>query len=657
MYRICGILGIMGFLFFSCGRKQNYLEEALRIAGENSEEIEKVLAHYRQNPSDSLKYRAAVFLIENMPGHFSYKDTALLKRYYDAIDTAFINNKHLGVDETASLLESVSSKFSNKDMTYVYDIHSITANFLIDDIERSFAIWEKSEWCTHVKFKDFCEYILPYKVAELQPLDDWKKYMENEHKGKIDTLHFCSLYENSAYFACLTVNQLLKDSLRPRIIPEGKIKIITFANPKSLLEMTIGRCDEYSVLTLLVMRAKGIPVMIDHTPQWPFRSMGHTWNVVLHNTGKNVVFAGANTNPGEPHKVEHKMAKVFRKTYAINRDIGSLIASEKQVPLHFRSLFNKDVTEEYLDTEDLEITLKVKNPGCRYAYLAVFNNREWIPIQYGRISGKKVRFEKMGRDIVYLPVYYKDNMVIPAADPFILTERGNIRTLNIDTVNTQTLVVNRKYPYFQHVYNVGHRVLGGKIQASNHVGFDPCFTLHTINEFGVEAREIRLDSIKEAYRYWRYYSPDSAYCNMADLYFFPSEAKSPVIGKIIGTAGSIIPDGAHTIEACFDNNPLTYFDAPTPSGSWVGMDFGVPVAMDKIFYVPRGDGNCVTLEHRYLLLYWKDGAWIRTDERTATDIKLIYENLPSNTLYWLRDLTEGIEERIFTYENRKQVWW
>jgi hypothetical protein len=36
---------------------------------------------------------------------------------------------------------------------------------------------------------------------------------------------------------------------------------------------------------------------------------------------------------------------------------------------------------------------------------------------------------------------------------------------------------------------------------------------------------------------------------------------------------------------------------------------------------------------------------------------LLYENAPLNGLFLLRNLTIGVEERIFTYENGKQVWW
>lgn len=45
------------------------LELALRIAKGNRTELEKVLYYYQQDATDSLKYKAACFLIENMPYH------------------------------------------------------------------------------------------------------------------------------------------------------------------------------------------------------------------------------------------------------------------------------------------------------------------------------------------------------------------------------------------------------------------------------------------------------------------------------------------------------------------------------------------------------------------------------------------------------------
>ena len=56
------------FFLFSCCQKNDRLQTALNHAGDNRMELEKVLRHYEE---DTLKLRAAKFLIENMPYHFS----------------------------------------------------------------------------------------------------------------------------------------------------------------------------------------------------------------------------------------------------------------------------------------------------------------------------------------------------------------------------------------------------------------------------------------------------------------------------------------------------------------------------------------------------------------------------------------------------------
>lgn len=51
-------------VLFSCKTKNNALESDLRLAGDNRSELKKVLRNYSLNLADSLKLRAAIFLIE-----------------------------------------------------------------------------------------------------------------------------------------------------------------------------------------------------------------------------------------------------------------------------------------------------------------------------------------------------------------------------------------------------------------------------------------------------------------------------------------------------------------------------------------------------------------------------------------------------------------
>ena len=62
-------------LLWSSCQRPTMLDFALRYAGENRVELEKVLDHYR---NDSLKYRAAVFFFGNIAFHYLYKGGQLV---------------------------------------------------------------------------------------------------------------------------------------------------------------------------------------------------------------------------------------------------------------------------------------------------------------------------------------------------------------------------------------------------------------------------------------------------------------------------------------------------------------------------------------------------------------------------------------------------
>ena len=70
-------------LLHSCREANSQLEQALKLAGDNKPELQKVLKHYSD---DSLKREATIFLIENMPGHYSL-DGPYLQQLQQVIDS------------------------------------------------------------------------------------------------------------------------------------------------------------------------------------------------------------------------------------------------------------------------------------------------------------------------------------------------------------------------------------------------------------------------------------------------------------------------------------------------------------------------------------------------------------------------------------------
>lgn len=516
--------------FIVFAQEKNYLEEALKYAGDNRIELEKVINHYKSN---SLKKKAAVFLIENMPGHYSYEDTSYSNKYYNEIDRVaeIYQNKSERIKD--SLYRSVTNQYT-KYPRVVEDIKCIISSFLIDNIDSSFEVWQHGEWATHLNFDEFCEYLLPYKVCEIQDLDHWKEYFKDFCNGSIQQLHYCHLFENAAYYACETVNRALRDKVSPRLINEDQLPVRRMS---TLSKIPFGICDDYTILALAVMRAKGIPTVMDFTPQWPYRSQGHSWNVLLETSGKKVVFKGAGDGPAHPHKEEHRMAKAFRSTYAINREIRNIQLTERYLPATFTP-FMKDVTVEYQATTTINVPIQ-SSTNHKYAYLAVFDNANWVPIYWGKIEEGKVLFKEMGRRVFYLPAYYEAGSIKPFADPVLLKANGEIQQLKPDKTFKQTLVLLRKYPPMQSVYEIARRVIGGRIQVAEDSLFTHSITLHTITEFGITAKDINLKSSKQKFRYWRYYPPDNAYCNIAELFFYKQNSQQPLMGKTIGTNGSV----------------------------------------------------------------------------------------------------------------------
>ncbi len=63
-------------------------------------------------------------------------------------------------------------------------------------------------------------------------------------------------------------------------------------------------------------------------------------------------------------------------------------------------------------------------------------------------------------------------------------------------------------------------------------------------------------------------------------------APTILTGKAIGTGGSFHNLG-NTIANVFDSNVDSFFDAPSSTGAWVGLDLGSATTVKQIQYVPR----------------------------------------------------------------------
>ena len=123
-------------------KEDRQLSFALERAGENRRELEQVLEHYK---NDSLKYRAACFLIKNMPGHYSYCGK-ITNTYNKQIDSIILQTQKEGryhdTPYLANRIDRISKIHENTSFPIQEDIRIITADFLIQNIEQAFHLWE-----------------------------------------------------------------------------------------------------------------------------------------------------------------------------------------------------------------------------------------------------------------------------------------------------------------------------------------------------------------------------------------------------------------------------------------------------------------------------------------------------------------------------------
>jgi len=589
------------------------LENALKLAGENRHELEKVLYHYSQNPSDSLKLRAATFLIENMPGHYTLEGP-LINACREKIDSntkaSYFARKSL--DISLSYMDQFRRASNKKE-----DVQNIKADFLIRHIDRSFENLNSYSWSEDLPFELFLEYILPYRFANEQ-LDLW-----------IDSLHISpdGLQELAQ-----------KDDIK--YSPTEAILNLRFSEPTVYLrpdfiqklfhQNVYSDCRHISLRKNFNSRALCSPSTIDFILHYANRNGYHYWNKIISPEFKNSEARGT---------LERKTAKVYRKTYSNHLSINH--RTTEYIPEFFKDPFHLDVSSEYLYTTDVSIHIPKKLENSpHYAYLCVFNNLTWKPIAIGEITSSTAKFKDMGKNLVYFPTYYRGKKLTPINYPFIFNSRGEIKHLVPDTNNLQKLVLTRKYPSNTTLYHYNQFLTNLLVDASNQSSFQNSDTLLlSLSPMPTYCKgEVNT---REKYRYWRISHPYSL--SFAELLFFDSR------GELVrGQADSIF-------YALFDGDPLT--SIYRYDKKYLVIDFNTPVSLSQIICLPQSDGNGIYPDNEYELFYHDLKGWKSLGRKIANDFEIEYDHVPQGALYWLHNHTTGIEERIFTVTDGVIRFW
>ena len=600
------LLILIFFFLSSC--TSSFDKAAWRIAEQsvtNSKELILFLEHYK-GQADEEKYKAACFLIENMPNKYS---------------------------------------LSGNERKRIYDIDIVKSDSLILSLEYSFRLKKESPYLKDYTFEQFCEYILPYRVAN-EPLQYYWKW---------DCVKRFTNGDNSDDIvkAAQKINAQVKIELAPEFYKDS---LKSYAE---LLQTGYGKCDDRSALVVMALRSAGIPAAFEMIPYWGSSNNGHSFiSMILPNdsvvTFQNDDENGVNTLP------IRKIPKIYRKVYTIT----SKRLHSNYPAIEYSDLFaNGDILDVTGVHRIGSLHVTVNAEKGKSVYLSVFSPGGWTPIAFsvdgnfqsvgtGTRKGIKDSEEALdlGNGILYLPSDFSNGEITPISKPIIVSKDG-VHYLSFDTLHKETVTLTRKYPLNKRIVGFARTMVGGLFEGANRSDFSDAENIYEITKVSESRMQMVNTSSCKKYCYVRYRKPKGVF-SIAEFSLFDS-AGMPLQFQPIACE-AILADS--TMNAVFDNAPLTYYQVNGGFDLWIGADLGKQTAIPVIGFAPRNDDNSVVSTDSYELFYWND-KWISLGKKMPIRDNIVYENVPKGALLWLRDLTKGREERPFTYDNGRQIWW
>ena len=424
-----------------CCSKHSPIAVVLDSAGSNRSELEAVLDHYRTQDVNPDKLRAAEFLIENMPAHYSYAGNEIHEYY--AYAAKILANKSLSPEQQRdSLLSITDLKYRDLPNQTVPDAQVIKADFLIKNIDTSYDRWVNCDWASQITFDEYLEWLLPYKATELQELDAWRdtllahfgKGLENPIKNDVEyntTMATADMLRNDAYHGLNRYGLYTRAGL-------------PLLNAHLQAAQTYGDIPDYAMTAVLVFRSAGVPAVLDETPVGSRGTAATKWYTIISDRGEELnsewdfaTMIGGSFFPYE------RGPKVYRNTYAINPERQEYRQKAKyQYPFE---LGKKDVTSQYFLTSDLAIPIEkgiLKHVKDKYVYIASAVRSEekpWQIVDLGVMKHGKAMFHDMGREVLYQIQGFDGNGLIPISEPFILHKDRSIEYVSADTLNSPKL--------------------------------------------------------------------------------------------------------------------------------------------------------------------------------------------------------------------------
>lgn len=597
----------------------NEIEQALCKAGKNRTELEHVLNHYKD---DSLKHLAATYLIINMGDKYTLEHNT---RWEDEATYLYRWNK-INNNDSALIVYNVEKTIKK------YDLEYITADYLINNIDLAFKVWEEISWGKHISFDVFCEEILPYRVAH-EPLENWRERILVSFADLYQ--YFISQPDITTEEACTMVNNQL-----PRFTWVNYP--MPSMNYSMLMTTPRGTCDEMSALALFTMRALGIPVVSDFTPFWPYRNIGHAWNAVRTEKGEYVSFMGAETNPNELHLGNNMLkSKVYRHTFKTQTDNNCTYTTKMNGTL--------DVTHYYKNTSKLNVPISFCSSIKTDTFLLQsINSKNNSIIGYATNKNDSLNFGFVGDNVTYQIFDIQNGNIEAVSSPFFITKN------EIHIYENEGIIGNIKIDNIAVTDPFLYRMQNGQFEGANNSDFSDKELLFRVNDMPNAQNNIVGCISTKKYRYVRFVSPQNGHCNVAEIAFLDKN-NHQINGNVIGTEGSWY-NSTMTKDKAFDNDISTFFDAQERDYAWTGLDLGSPQRIYTIKYVPRTANHTLNDNHIYEVYQNINTEWKVVDKKKPKNGHFTIQ-LHQNGLYYLRDANDGTtSDFLFDIKNGNVRW-
>ncbi|GFH86321.1 transglutaminase domain-containing protein [Bacteroides acidifaciens] len=652
------VIMLIGKVIINSLRKENVtsLETVLQVAGENRQELEKVLHYYRINLADSLKYKAVCFLIENIP-FYTYSDGEQLenyKSYYTWLKKSKSKTPQQVVDSIKKIYGPMKEPSKKR------DIMEIDSAYLCHNIDWAFKVWQEQPWGKNISFETFCEYLLPYRIGD-EPLTYWRETYYEKYNSLLDSLRMSDSLdiEDPVVAANYLISKLPDKSYYYTSVtpyPFGHI------GPEYVQYLS-GTCREVTDFAVYLFRALGIPCAIDFVPARSYINAGHFWLTTWNKDGEEYM----TDFPQKLRPVRKNWwyrwddsSKVYRYTFSVNRGLYEQMAKygEEVYPFWRLPKFT-DVTYGYGYNFKKELVIpldkqyKTKRNG-KIAYLCVSARDRWTPVDWTVYDAGHLAFQYVRKGSFMRVATYENGELCFLTDPFYADKQNDeIHYYPVGKERQDVVLYAKCNIEIENRFR--NKMIGGVFEGSNHPDFLEKDTL-----FIIQGKPNRLNTTVKSwsdkeYRYLRYFGPAKGFCNISEVAFYEKNDTIALSGKIIGTPGCSQHDGTHEYTNVFDGKTWTSFDYHQPTGGWAGLDLGRKVRVDRIVYTPRNRDNYVRPDDVYELFYC-DRDWKSAGKIKAAADSLVFRDIPVNTLLLLRNHTRGLDERIFIYENGSQLW-